>query len=229
MDSTFGDSGLSIIGTEVARVRDIQVLADGKILVGAASANGPAYRTVLTQLMPNGSLDGSFGAGGITDVLIGVNDSFGGMDVDALGRILITAGIDEDTNLEDSIQSYAIGVARFLPNGSLDQSFGTGGTKTIEFGYGDEFGHDILVQDDGKIVVFGEKSYQTGDFFHHGSELLLVRLTDTTLTIDNSSVEINEGTTLLIAVVLVGLVVCRRALGILRQTMTEAGSGSLSL
>jgi len=53
-------------------------------------------------------------------------------------------------------------LARFLPNGALDPSFGGGGFVTTNFGGVDE-ANAILLQPDGKIVLAGTTS-NGGDF-----------------------------------------------------------------
>jgi uncharacterized delta-60 repeat protein len=46
-------------------------------------------------------------------------------------------------------------VARYAGDGSLDTGFGQQGTITADFHGGDDFGQDIALQSDGKIVTAG--------------------------------------------------------------------------
>lgn len=51
---------------------------------------------------------------------------------------------------------FDFAVARYLPNGSLDATFGTGGRVTTDVGTNsDDRGRDVAVQSDGRIVVAG--------------------------------------------------------------------------
>jgi uncharacterized delta-60 repeat protein len=51
--------------------------------------------------------------------------------------------------------NLAMTVTRLTPNGSIDTSFGTGGTATIDFGTLDDIAGGAALQPDGKIVVAG--------------------------------------------------------------------------
>ena len=63
-----------------------------------------------------------------------------------------------------------IAVARFRPGGGLDPDFGGGdGRVTIDLG-GSDFGFDLAIQVDGRIVVAGERATATSD------DMLVVRL-----------------------------------------------------
>lgn len=54
--------------------------------------------------------------------------------------------------------SYDFALARYQPDGSLDNSFGTDGKRFVHFGYGDDYGKSVLLQADGKIIVTGYAS-----------------------------------------------------------------------
>ena len=55
-------------------------------------------------------------------------------------------------------------VARYDANGNLDNSFGSNGKATVSFGSGWDYGQDLLVQPDGKIVLAG--GAYAGDWNH---------------------------------------------------------------
>ena len=50
-------------------------------------------------------------------------------------------------------------VARFLPNGQADATFGTAGRTTFKFGTGSSYGYALALQADGKILVAGDASF----------------------------------------------------------------------
>jgi uncharacterized delta-60 repeat protein len=127
-------------------VRVLAVQPDGKLLLGgsfAAVNNTP--RTLLARLNPDGSLDPAF-----NPVFAGLNVSSGGADqarVDALvlqpdGKILVGG-----TFAQVSGQPRA-GLARLLPDGTLDSTFtvGSGANSNVLC---------LALQPDGRILVGG--------------------------------------------------------------------------
>ena len=136
LDPTFGAGGKIITdlpGDNLAR--QVEVQPDGKIvaLVHQSGVNAPRH---LLRYNPDGTLDASFGASG---VLIG---SFGdGFVILPDGKLLVVG----KTN------SYRLAVYRFNSNGAPDATWGAGGVVTANEGFN---GEEIIVQPDGKIVVF---------------------------------------------------------------------------
>jgi len=47
----------------------------------------------------------------------------------------------------------------YSQDGSLDYSFGSSGRVIIDFGLTNDYGYDLAIQSDGKIIVVG-KTYQ---------------------------------------------------------------------
>jgi uncharacterized delta-60 repeat protein len=128
---------------------------DGKLIsVGASEGlNGRAV-FALARFHPDGSLDRSFGTGGM------VTTDFGDGGV-AIAVVLqpddkvVVAGTTGIANLprtggEWPCEKFAL--ARYLPSGTLDRSFGADG-KVI----GDQCGRPMAValQPDGKLIVAG--------------------------------------------------------------------------
>jgi uncharacterized delta-60 repeat protein len=125
LDPTFGQGGQVTVSLSNNNViaEDALLQPDGKILVAVeiteivADANAADTFGVL-RLLPNGSLDPSFGTGGVSRI------AFGGPSALALqadGKIVVVGGPSG---------SSGFGVARFNANGTPDTSFGTGGTVT---------------------------------------------------------------------------------------------------
>jgi uncharacterized delta-60 repeat protein len=93
-----------------------------------------------------GELDPSFGIGGKVQAPFGPESYAGGVAVQPDGKILV-AGTPEE--------SQGFSVARLLPNGSLDPSWGEGGVVTTPLGkFASAF--DVAVQSDGKVIAVGE-------------------------------------------------------------------------
>jgi uncharacterized delta-60 repeat protein len=114
--SDFGaaEEGLSVI-----------VLGDGRIVVGGRRANDVA----LVRYLPDGSLDGTFGTGGLATADSGSNDTVGQLIALPNGKLL-TAG----TTLNPSPIDFLL--ARFHPDGVLDTSFGSSGFLKTDFDSG---------------------------------------------------------------------------------------------
>ncbi len=95
-----------------------------------------------------GDLEGSFGTGGkVTTDFAENGDQANGIAVQPDGKI-VTAG----TALV-ATQDFAL--ARYDADGSLDPTFGTGGTVTLDFGGSTDQAFAVALQPDGMIVVAG--------------------------------------------------------------------------
>ncbi|HKR22442.1 MAG TPA: hypothetical protein VJS17_07605, partial [Pyrinomonadaceae bacterium] len=153
-DTTFGTNGLVVVNFPAeSSVYDVAVLPDGKILVAGEVFLDNSF--LLARLNTNGSLDGTFGTGGTVRPKMGPTATAIGI-ARALAiqpdQKIVVVGVAED--------SWAI--ARFLPNGDLDQDFSGDGKILFNFGVGTETATDVVLQSDGKIVVAGFRAGQTG-------------------------------------------------------------------
>ena len=145
-------------GAEAKHVHDAVGLIDvstlGKILVtGQTFVLYKGYNFVLVRYNNDGSLDASFGTGGI------VSTGFGTISEDGIsdallqpdGKILAVGLTDA---APDRIFDFAL--ARYNSDGSLDTTFGVEGRVTTSFGSGDAFGTAAVLQPDGRIIVVGQ-------------------------------------------------------------------------
>jgi len=124
----------------------VLVLPDDRILIAGTGLNGPATALFLVRLLPDGLVDLTFGTEGRT-LLGGPGGTtwvVRGIAVQPDGKILVSGSADG-----------VMAVARFLPDGTPDGTFGTAGTALAPFG-GAGLGYAIAVQPDGKIVLGGE-------------------------------------------------------------------------
>ena len=118
-DLAFGTNGLvrSSIG---GFANSVNVLANGKIVLGGiVSLGADDFAMVVARLMPNGALDTTFGTNGMSSLLVGSTVSNAVMSIDASGRIVISGRC-----LTDPSTAWQMCAARWMPNGSLDTSFG---------------------------------------------------------------------------------------------------------
>ena len=130
------------------------------ILLGAALA---AFALPAPALAAPPGLDAGFGTDGVATVSFGGSDFANGMATAPDGKIVIVGSADSGgaTHLN-------FAVVRLNPDGTLDQSFGSGGRRTIDFKpTGSEswsdYASDVVVQPDGKIVVAGTSREPTTD------------------------------------------------------------------
>lgn len=159
LDPTFGVNGK--VRTDfpglAAQISSIVIQPDGKILVAGGAF--PLFTFLgdfeLARYNPNGSLDATFGSGGI------VTTSFPGQGGYAFALALqpdgkiIAAGTDFLAFSNDDSSNTDFGLVRYNPDGSADLTFGSDGQITTDFdGFNDD-AFAILIQPDGKIVAVG--------------------------------------------------------------------------
>jgi len=117
----------------------VAIQKDGKIVVSGGSDNDFAVARYNTD----GSLDATFGTGGLVITDFGGSVFGRAVVLQKDGKIVVAGNSDGD-----------FAVARYNADGSLDTAFGTEGLVTTDFG-GDDQGTGVAIQKDGKIVVAG--------------------------------------------------------------------------
>jgi uncharacterized delta-60 repeat protein len=151
LDPTFGVSGgvITPIGPSNEAGQAVIQQSDNKILVAGFSSNGSNNDFALVRYNVNGSLDNTFGVGGIVTTPIGAGiDQSHSIALQADGKILLAGFSNNGTNND-------FAVVRYDTTGALDLTFDTDGIVTISFSSNDDVGRSIAVQTDGKIVVGG--------------------------------------------------------------------------
>jgi uncharacterized delta-60 repeat protein len=154
VDPTFGNGGMvtTNIGTDndrayaLARQSDDKIVAAGKKGIQFYPSDQRKGNVALARYNPDGSLDATFGNGGIV-----VNDFGQGLESYALeviiqpdGKIIIAGE-----------SSYEFLVARYNSNGTLDTTFGGEGFALVNFSSNWDHGRDAVLQADGKIILVG--------------------------------------------------------------------------
>jgi uncharacterized delta-60 repeat protein len=170
LDATFGSGGHAItsIGAAGDSLTTLLVQPDGKIVAAGYSAlvSSDSNSIAVVRYDAGGVLDPSFGSGGVAIHQVGPYQSRAeGAALQADGKIVIAGALQGSAN--------GAFVARLNADGSLDTTFGTGGS-VIEsgFGFASEF-DAVLVQPDGNIVAAGT------DTFIPPNRFLLVRYDST--------------------------------------------------
>jgi uncharacterized delta-60 repeat protein len=148
-------------GSRRDRAHDVAVLDDGKIVVAGFADMGPGEgqrNFMLARYNPDGTLDGSFGTGGIvvTPVVPGDNNDIittNGLTIDAAGRIVVTG----QSNMGPGAGGVNAAIARYLPTGRLDSSLDGDGIVTTALASADNFDSLVgaAIDEDGKIVTAG--------------------------------------------------------------------------
>ena len=152
LDSTFGTGGIfttTFNQYDVTIDSAVAIQSDGKIVLGGTIPVGDGQTAALLRLNTNGTLDSSFGSGGIVTSTFGIED---GADVTAIaiqpnGQIVVEA-------VGDFLLAGSVG--RFNSDGSVDTSFGNSGfavSTSLSSGAG-TLGL-MALQSDGKILVTG--------------------------------------------------------------------------
>jgi len=150
LDASFGDGGKVV--TDLAGTSDsgwaVAIQADGRILVGGAAYSDLPGDFALVRYQTDGSLDQTFDLDGkvLTD-FGGTADSAFAMVLQPDGRIVL-GGASGETN-----DDFAL--ARYNPDGSLDQTFSGDGKTVTDFYGGSDWIRGLALQPDGRIVAAG--------------------------------------------------------------------------
>jgi uncharacterized delta-60 repeat protein len=157
IDPTFGQHGISSIsipGASYTNALDMAIEPDGKILVAGSAefdsqVDSGTQDFALARFNADGSPDTSFGTDGV------VLTDFSAPDAEA-NRILLDG--NQILVVGDANGNFAL--ARYNADGSLDTSFGNGGTQTLALGSDDAKAFGVAVESNGTIVVDGQSGGQ---------------------------------------------------------------------
>jgi len=161
LDSDFSGDGRIIenFDTGLDKGTSIAVQPDGKIIVGGQSYIQGDYDFVLIRYNTDGSLDNSFSDDGKASVNFGVayDDYAMAMALEDDGKITLAGYSDLNT------VNTSVCLARLLPDGTLDQSFGINGKVFTDAGTDTDAGVGIAVNAEGKYAVCGQAQFN--DYF----------------------------------------------------------------
>jgi uncharacterized delta-60 repeat protein len=142
LDTSFGSGG-KVVGPPGAATA-LALQPDGKIVVGGSASDAFA----VLRYTPGGMLDGAFGSDGQVTTAIGASSTATSVALQPNGKI-VAAGWSEN----GSPRVFA--VARYLPDGSLDTAFSSGGTATATIGALGAEANGVAIPTDGSIFVAG--------------------------------------------------------------------------
>jgi uncharacterized delta-60 repeat protein len=162
LDSSFGQGGKVLVDFpdryKFSQLRTLIITADGKIV-----ATGEVQRLLtdlgsrsitLIRLNANGTLDGAFGTNGRVIAAFGAAESQTGQALTIAPDGKIVVGATWLDNLGEGFYQSDLLLARFLPGGGLDSSFGAAGHTRQPVAGADHL-RDVAVQADWKIVSAG--------------------------------------------------------------------------
>jgi uncharacterized delta-60 repeat protein len=165
LDSTFSGDGKTIFAYPGGQLLAADVAVqydDQKIIV----AGKKGLNAVVARLNTDGSVDTSFGENGLWTFPQAVLDEAYAVAIQQGDGKIVVAGMDRAGS--DDIFT----VARLLPNGTPDLSFGIGGIVHTDVDLDSE-ARDVFIQRDGKILAAGYS--RTDSFPAYDRDMLVVR------------------------------------------------------
>ncbi|MEZ4939753.1 MAG: T9SS type A sorting domain-containing protein [Saprospiraceae bacterium] len=151
IDSTFGVHGKVVqeIGQFSSLGTDVQVQADGKILISGMTEDTDHRDFFVLRLLPSGAPDSSFALDGVLIQSVSAgNDNSYAILPDADGSMLLVGKSDQQTEAD-------VTVLRILEIGALDPAFQDGGVLQLDLGNSYDDCHAILRRSDETILLGG--------------------------------------------------------------------------
>ena len=146
-DRSFGADGVvtTLIGSS-SSASALVMQADGDLVAGGRTSNGPIDSFTVVRYGPNGALDPSFGSGGVTTTTVGSGKGgVSALAIQADGKV-VAAGADRMVD--------GFWLVRYAADGSLDPGFGSTGVVTTDIRCCAD-PNALAIQRDGKLVAAG--------------------------------------------------------------------------
>lgn len=172
LDTDFDGDGKVIfqMGSSASdQITDMLLQPDGKILLSGSTYAPSSRRFAVARLNTDGTLDDTFGVDGVVltpTSFLEQKRSFA-MVLQPDGMIVLGG---QRMNGDGTVIDLAL--ARYLPNGALDASFGTEGQVVIPINTGDDQAFGMALRPDGELLVVAESHNGTS-----GDQALLLVLT----------------------------------------------------
>ena len=174
LDPGFADAGLldlGLVGPARTVVTDAAARVDGGII--SAFWSGPSFSSRDFGLIgtgADGEPDPGFGDGGVVRLdFDNDEDTVEAVAIQPDGRIVAVGAVKSS----GSTQGTDFGIARFMPDGSVDSGFGSNGQVMLDLDGSSDSARAVHLLADGKILVAGD-----GQFFNSGGngDLVVIRL-----------------------------------------------------
>lgn len=156
LDASFGTGG-KVTTTFPDSIGDgaysVAIQPDGRIVAGGGTRDaGSLDAFALARYNGDGTLDPSFGTGGLVKLSIDGRESEArAIALQPDGRIVAVGSVIRSPGPDGAL----FAAARYNSDGTLDTSFGTGGTVTTEIGPLADAALAVAMQTDGRIVAAG--------------------------------------------------------------------------
>lgn len=149
LDTAFGTNGIATapVGSIDVGVGNLVALdTENKVIIAGTDGFGPTtYYLTAVRYTSNGQLDPSFGTNGVVTTSFSGGPAFGSaVTVQPDNKAVIAGRINTD-----------LALVRYTVTGTLDTSFNGSGVVTTTIGNKLSESADLVIQDDGKIVVAG--------------------------------------------------------------------------
>ncbi len=156
-DVSFGTDGKVVLSLEgkTGIAYDLQITADGNILVAGTAGDADGLQAVLARIDPHGVPDGSFAVNGIAMIERDYETAAHALVLQADDTILL-AGYSKPAEIP------GLCLFRLKADGTLDTSFGTEGEVQVAVEGGEAVVYDMAAQEDGRLVLVG--SYDNGSY-----------------------------------------------------------------
>ncbi|KAA6439414.1 T9SS type A sorting domain-containing protein [Dyadobacter flavalbus] len=153
LDNSFGNAGIvrPPVGINEDIPYSIVLQSDGKIIAAGYSWNGANYDFAMVRYNSNGSRDLGFGTGGVvTTDFNNTNEKANKVLLQPDGKIIMCG-------ISDISFDVNVAFARYLPNGTLDNTFGSSGKVSFNIGESGSWQsiRSAELQNDGKILATG--------------------------------------------------------------------------
>jgi uncharacterized delta-60 repeat protein len=152
LDPTFSSDGkVTTSFASGSRVSALAIQPNGRIVV-AGRPDASTNEIALARYLPNGTLDPTFSSDGKVTISFASGSRVSALAIQLNGRIVVAGWSSDASGTNDFV------LARYLPNGTLDATFGGDGQVTTDFGRYD-FAAALAIQPrDGRLVVAGWSS-----------------------------------------------------------------------
>ena len=172
IDSSFGNSGIVLtpFANPNTYLNSAALQSDGKIVAAGYVQKSTEYDFVVVRYNADGDLDDTFGSNGVSFLETpNFYDECNSIVIQDDGKIILAGeSISGSTNIQN------VKLVRLNTDGSIDNTFGTGGIKQTTIGGSYAETSSVLMQSDGKIVVAGNVSN-----LNYYSALTLIRYNNT--------------------------------------------------
>ena len=144
LDPTFGDGGVvlssPVSDNSMDNARAIAIRPTGEIVFAGVSDGAGGFQATVGQLLPDGSLDASFGTAGVTHYSSTEGSCFAyDVVLEEDGHALVCGAV----SLSGSNTAFA--VWRLQPDGQFDVGFGDGGVLIVDLDESEDYAQDLVV------------------------------------------------------------------------------------